>query len=539
MARVLLTRGRELIRSRPLLFAVLVVWAFAPLVSLIAYVQIHGGVLTGANGTDAFDQMAYLAWIRDEGSHFLASDLWQIAPTAHDYLHPMFVISGLLWRLGLPIQLAYLVWKPIAVLVLFLGFAAYIERVLPDRRQQTAALVLALFYLSPVTALAQWTGRVSTGHRLTLVYATDDADSALNLWGFDHTAITIGMMAVFLLTAEKAVAAYERGRAVRGWIAIASVAGCLVSWLHPWQAPMLLGVVAGLIVLRGPRRRYRVLAVPVIATILPLVYGFLLDRYDPVWHTFQARTISLGTAPWWALLASFGPLAAFAAFGVRRPRSDQDLMLLLLLVGYAIVYFFVREFPPHALSGITLPASVLAVRGWRRMRERLRDRVRLGQRAMTVAAVAAVAVVTVPGAAYHAQSSASVLGSSVVDVAGRQLQILTDDQAAAFNYIDHSRRPGPVLAPWFLSLSVPEFTGRQAYAGHLMWQPPANVTAAGYFFSSTLVDPTGKLRRRILRQSRAAFVVADCGSPAAIARALAPVAHVAKQFGCLTVYETG
>ena len=45
----------------------------------------------------------------------------------------MYAISGLLWRLGLSIQLAYLVWAPVALLVLFLGSAAYVRRFLAGR----------------------------------------------------------------------------------------------------------------------------------------------------------------------------------------------------------------------------------------------------------------------------------------------------------------------------------------------------------------------------------------------------------------------
>ena len=67
--------------AHPLIFAVLTVWTFAPLVVLLIYAASHGGELTGASGTDAFDQLAYLAWIRDEGSHLLASNLWQVTPT--------------------------------------------------------------------------------------------------------------------------------------------------------------------------------------------------------------------------------------------------------------------------------------------------------------------------------------------------------------------------------------------------------------------------------------------------------------------------
>ena len=36
----------------------------------------------------------------------------------------MFVISGLLWRLGLSIQLSYMVWMPVGLIVLFAGFAS-------------------------------------------------------------------------------------------------------------------------------------------------------------------------------------------------------------------------------------------------------------------------------------------------------------------------------------------------------------------------------------------------------------------------------
>ena len=36
----------------------------------------------------------------------------------------MFVMSGLLWRLGLSIQLSYMLWIPVGLIVLFAGFAA-------------------------------------------------------------------------------------------------------------------------------------------------------------------------------------------------------------------------------------------------------------------------------------------------------------------------------------------------------------------------------------------------------------------------------
>jgi hypothetical protein len=179
-----LSRAWDLIRAQAAPLTALTLWMVAPLAVLIDYAVRHSDTLTGAFGYDPFDQLAYLAWNRDEGSHVLASNLWQIGATSHDYLHPMYLISGLLWRAGLSVQLSYLIWEPIALVILFLGFAAYVSHLLPGRRwSQRAALVSALFFLTPALQLAIWTGHLTLVHRLQLLVATNDSDSALNLWG--------------------------------------------------------------------------------------------------------------------------------------------------------------------------------------------------------------------------------------------------------------------------------------------------------------------------------------------------------------------
>lgn len=528
-------RGHELIRSQPAIFVVLTVWTFAPLAALLIFVAGHGGVLTGANGSDTFDQMQYLAWIRDEGGHVLASNLWQVGGTPHDYLQPMYVISGALWRLGLSVQLAYLVWKPVALLVLFLGTAAYVRRHLPEsRRRQAAALFLCLFYLSPAYALASWTGHLSSAHRISLLLATDDADSALNLWGFEHAAIAIGLMPVFLIATERILAARTGSEPARRWIAVAAVAGALVSWLHPWQGVILLAVIGLLFLVAAPRRRFSALVIPVVATMLPLLYGLALSHFDSSWRTFQARTIGVGTAPWWALIASFGPLVLLAAAGLRRPGDDRSWMLVLWVIACAGVYFVLPEFPPHALAGVTVPLSVLAVTGW----HRVTAHVRAPSRVLASLALAGVALFTVPAAIYHANASEDYRGAGVSGLFARQLVWLSDDQAAALSYLNRDPRSGAVLAPWLLSMSVPGFTGRTVFAGHPMWQPAANAAIASSFFSPAIDDPTGATRRAILRRSGATFVLADCEAPASLARAIAPVARLVKRFGCVTLYAT-
>jgi len=523
------------------IFAGAALWAFAPLAASLVFVSRHGRVFTGVNSGDLFDQFQYLAWIRDSGSHLLASNLWVIGRTPHDYVQPMYLISGLLWRLGASIQLSYLIWKPVAVVVLFLGTGAYVRNLLGERRGQVVAvLVLALFYQSPVYALANWTGHLSAAHRLSLILASDDANPALQLWGIDHTAIAIGLMPIFLIAVEKLLAgsAPEDRRAVWRWTAVAAISGLLDSWLYPWLGVTLLAIVGGLLVCRGPRRRFLVLASAVAATVLPLIYGVVLSRSDASWRAFQALLNLTGTAPWWALIASFGPLVALAALGLRRPRSDREWMLTLWPVVCAAVYFLVPQFPPHALAGVTIPLAILAVRGWARMSTWLR--LRRARRAClgAAAAVAAILAVTAPAAEINATGVRDELGPSLAGAYAQALFSLTSEQAHALAYLDRAPRSGGVLAPWLLSLSVPAFTGREVFAGHGNWQPAANIALTTSFFNPGLRDPSGALRRAILTRTGARFVVADCNAPAALAWAIAPIAGPVRRFGCVTVYET-
>lgn len=531
----LLTRSADLIRGDVATFGVLTIWTFAPLVAIAVYVAVNGGILTGPNGVDFFDQFQYLAWIRDEGSHLLASDLWVIGGTPHDYVQPMYLVSGVLWRLGLSLPLAYLIWKPVALVVLFVGFAAYGRRMLRDRWAATAAVTLALFYESPASALANWTGHLSSVHRLQLILTTDDATSALNLWGFDHAAIAIGLMPVFLLGSERLLSGAEAAaRTDRGRTAVVAIAGLLVAWLHPWQAVTLLAIVATVWLRRPSRRRLAVLVVPVGATVLPLIYGVALSRFDPWWSSFQSQLTGAGTEPLWALLASFAPLIVFAAAGCRRPRGDGEFMLLLWPAAAAGVYLLIPQFPPHALAGVTLPLGVLAVRGWSRLRAALRAPPRLAQGL----AVAAIAIGCVPAAVLHAQGVGESLQNTLTGALDRQLFSLTDDQASALAYLDRTPRRGGVLAPWYVSMAVPGLTGRAVYAGHPAWQPHINVPTASAFFDPALRDPTGALRRAILIRSGARFVLADCQLAAELTRQLAPLARPVRQFGCMTVFET-
>src|SRR5215207_4678055 len=97
--------GRGLSPARTLLVA-LALWAVAPLVVLVVRLLAYGDVPTGADGPLAADQLQYLAWVRDAGSHGLASNLFELRPSAHVFAHPLFTPSGLVWRLGVPLEVA-------------------------------------------------------------------------------------------------------------------------------------------------------------------------------------------------------------------------------------------------------------------------------------------------------------------------------------------------------------------------------------------------------------------------------------------------
>ena len=520
------------VREQAPLLVLLCLFAFVPVFLLWVHVAHDGGMLTGVNGGDYFDQFQYLAWIRDEGMHGLASNLWVTGSTPHDYLQPMYLVSGVLWRLGLSLQLSYLLWKPIAVAVMFLGFAAYVRHAVAGGRwARTAALALALFYVTPLSPLAHWTSFISAAHGYQLTLAVDDANASLDLWGLEHTAIAIGLMPVFLIACEALLR--EDARVGRGRIATAAGAGALVSWLHPWQGAILLAIVGGLFVARGPRRRYLRLAVPVAATLAPLLYGLVLSRTDASWQAFERLSTSTGTGPWWALAMSFGAPVLVIALGARRPAGDREWIVVLWLAATAVVYLVIPQFPPHALCGVTLPLAVLAVNSW----PRAVSRVRLTGIPAAALGAAAVLTFTVPGIVRHAQDLPGNFQNTIGGGIARSMYRLTADQAAAMRFLARDPHPGGVLAPWLLSMSVPAYTGRAVYAGHLQWEPQADLPQDVVFFGSGRDGPSATRRRAILAASRARFVLDPCGPPG-LAAALAPVAGRVAQFGCVTVYET-
>ena len=143
-------------RGELVLLAALVVWGLFPVVLLLIHAAHTHTRLTGADGLIGADgelggdQLQYLAWIRDASAHGLAADLFRLTDIRRVYLQPLFTISGGLYRLGVPLSVAYWVFKPVAIVALGAGAIAWARRMFGDQAGARAATVaLSLFLGDP------------------------------------------------------------------------------------------------------------------------------------------------------------------------------------------------------------------------------------------------------------------------------------------------------------------------------------------------------------------------------------------------------
>jgi hypothetical protein len=501
------------------LLAALVLWSLLPF--LFLFVPALGapsgadrGMFTGSDGLQVPDHLQYLAWIRDAGDHALFSNRFDVVDDPHLFLHPLFALSGLAWRLGVPLQVALIAWKVVGVAALFAGFTLYVRRMVPEGgATRAAALALALFLFTPATSVTDW-----LGHRYqvigfgTLVIGFELFPAGV-VFGGAPSGITLGLMALFLLGVERMLKAESggwRGRVAAG----TALAGLFAAWLHPWQGLTLLGILGGLWAWARFDRRYLVLAGPAAATLAPIVYYVLLSRTDSSWaHVSEPATLPhLGN---W-LYITLGPCLLVAALGLRRPGKDVQERILLLWPLVAVILYFAldRSFFYHALTGLSLPFAVLSVRA--------AQRVRLPR----PAAVAAVAALTVPGMILFVD----LLRDDAPN------HFLTKDETTAMDYLESSPTPGPVLSTPEFGVAVPAFAGRNTWVGHHTWTPGYNERVGR---SRDLFD--GRLdsvqAQELVRSTGARFAVSDCRHDADLTGALRPLIVAVRHFGCADVYE--
>ena len=218
-------------RPELIAFAAFVIVACAPLALLVWRDLVNDWIWLGSDGGAAVqDQMQYVNWIRDAADNLLVSNHYRSEPGEASYLHPLTVLSGGLVNLGLAPKVAYLLWKPVAILALFLAITAYVRRLVPAGRARWAALALALFYLPPTVLLfgddVDWT--VTSGEMWPIDM----------LWGYYYSALGMAGLAAALLL-------YERDRRAGRLTLWAPLVGLLAGWLQPWAGALAVGIIAG------------------------------------------------------------------------------------------------------------------------------------------------------------------------------------------------------------------------------------------------------------------------------------------------------
>lgn len=504
--------------------AALVALSFAALAGLVLRVWLKGGVVTGGDGFLVADPLQYLNWLRQAGEGVGIANLYDLAPGPSPFVHPGLLISGLLHAAGVGLVAAYSVWKPVAAVALFAGALALARRFLHRRDDRRAALVAALFFASPVAAVVGWSGVGGDSFKLDIDFVTGELWSGNWLWGYQFSALAVGLLPLGLL-------AYERGRAggSRAMLGWAAGAALVVSWLQPWQgATLAITLVAGEAWFawrrqRSPLGAARDLAVPLAAGAAPLVYYLVLSLTDPSWELAG----EVNAMPRWSLLVTalgLAPLALPALLAIGAPaRGFGDVLLRAWpLAGLAVFYLPVGTFPFHAFQGLAFPLAVLAVVGLRH---------RLGARPLPAAAtVAVLALLIVPGTVYRATELRDAVAK------GYQPFFLETAEHDALRWLDRAPEEGGVLAPVYTGLAVPAYTGRETYVGAGSWSPDFDrrVEQMEALFGGRM-EPAAA--RRLVRRTGARFLLVDCHGRADIAPLVDGVARPAARFGCASVWR--
>ncbi|MGB9185325.1 MAG: hypothetical protein WCB67_14795 [Solirubrobacteraceae bacterium] len=514
------------------LLAGLAAWAAFPLVLLLVRAaQTHtiftgADGLIGADGVLGADQLQYLAWARDAGLHGLASDLFTLSPSGHVYLEPLFTLTGALWSAGLSLPVAYLLWKPVAVIAVFLAAVSWAARLFEEQREARAATVaLSLFLCTPLAALFSWAKLGAGPLRFGLYLLEDELLVASKLWGYVPSALGLALVPVALLAVERSVDPRGFGTPKTrmlsmsgglGALVVALVASVGASWLHPWQGITLILIYAGLALwqrLQGAMTY----ALAALGAALPLGYYYLLSHTDPAWKLASGYEV-IARLPALALLLGFGPLFLLAALGLRRPRGEVVEQAILLWIAACFVTYFVNNsFAPHGLQGLSFPLAALIVRGGQRLR------------LPAVVGALGVALLTIPGLAYGARKFVNTADGKAVQY------YLPRPDASALAWVADQAPRGGVLAPTPFATLVPSQTGRKVWVGHGYWSRDYPIRAAQ-------VDRLfgGRMRpmaaRAFVTATGAKVLVSDCAHRAELQRTLGPLVGRVRRFGCARVY---
>jgi hypothetical protein len=480
---------------------------------------------TGTNGPYLGDQMQYLGWIRSSAQHVLIGNPYQIAASQNDYLQPGLALSGVLARLGVSAWLAYLLWTPVAALVLFVAARVYVRRLITGTAPRRCALIIALFYISPIAGLAD----VFHWNQLLFVQSfSSEMWPGTYLWGYPFTAICVALMVGTLINYERD----RRNDRLRPW---APICALLCAWLQPWQGATLVLILLVSEVWLWFRHRRTSLALPgatVVAATIPLIYYFLLSHLDATW-ALSGRVDFSQDLPVADLVITVLPLGACSVLAYRFSVSTfQDVAVRIWPIAaftilWSIQLTHIGTFPKHSLQGLSVPFALLAVIGVSRIRLGLSATARVLVASLLVAAVVAAPV-------FRQLNNARTIGTPTI--LGASPFFIRPSERDAFNFLNETQTTGGVLSPVYLGQIVPAETGRQTWVGIYSWTPDyqRRTAMAEQLFSGEL-SPTASVE--FVRSSGARFLLGDCQHRTDLTSMLRPILQSVRRFGCASVYE--
>jgi hypothetical protein len=476
--------------------------------------------LSGAFGVYAEDQLQFFAWIRDASGHVFAGDRFDLAPGMRSLLHPGFTISGLVHAAtGLSVPFSYLLWEPVALALVFVGCRRYVRRLIPAGGARDAALVLALFAVSPLYLVVRSTGWVQPDVAGMTADLSREVWLAGYLWGYQVTAAAIGLMPLVLIALESW---RNTGSPGIPWKAV--IGAVLISWIHPWQGATLvisIGVAEAVELMRTRQPPRMGWVAVLVAFAAPAVYYLLLTRFDPIWSIYQDQNARVDR-PWLPPLLAVLPLAIPALFAYGHAKRDwQEVVVRAWPIAALVVYIMpLGAYPFHAFDGIVLPLAILAVDGV----------VHAWPQARRTAVVVAIAVLAIPGWVDGLRTISTKAAS------GEHGYFIKTDEAHAFAALERDRRPGGVLTTVSTGALVPFATGRKVYVGHDSWSPnfAKRARQTEDLFRGRLVPDDA---RAFVRATHARFLVADCRHEMDLRGTLAPLLAQVTRFGCATLYE--
>ncbi len=482
---------------------------------------------TGTNGIHFGDQVQYLGWIRSSSHHILIGNPFEATGGTRDYLNPGLVISEVIVDFGVSPWLSYLFWTPTAAIVLFLAVRAYIRHILFTTASRRIALVLALFYLSPlvyVAPLLHWNQSFfleSYGLEMWPINY---------LWGYPLTALTVALLLVCLMQ-------YARARNEQQIRPSVCILALLVAWLQPWQGATLILILLGCelysLVVAKKQAEVPLLLTTGFSAALPLFYYFLLSKLDPTWR-LSGQINQQEILPFGDLFLSIAPLLLTGILAYRmRPRAYLAITVrawpVCSLTLLFIIYFtHIGTFPKHALQGITIPLSVLAVCG-------VADLFRSAPswKWITLGCVVVAALVAVPVG--NQLDDDRSLGAAPTIFGSQPFYIRAGEQQA-LNYLAKTTTDGSVLSTVYLGQLIPDETGRNTWVGIASWTPAyaKRVAETERLFSGQLSPTEASV---LVRSTQARFLLADCAHPRDLSSILGAMVRSRTRFGCATVYE--